>query len=129
MTTIRSIRLPDEIIKDLDEATVRDGYKSFNKFANHLIDDYMRPKLWLKTHPPSKPDLTKRVSFKIKGMKALTYILNEDEWDFWFDVPENEDVVIGDLPQENFDELVRQGLISEADVLANPAPQCNSVRL
>ena len=117
MTTIRSIRLPDGIIKDLDEATAKDGYKSFNKLANHLIDDYMRPRLWLKTHVPSQSQ-TKKVTIKVTP-KVMRYIFKK-EWDLATGVPDDVDEIVGEVLEENFRELLKEGLISEEDVRSDP---------
>ena len=117
MTTIRSIRLPDGIIKDLDEATAEDGYRSFNKLANHLIDEYLQPKRWKKTYVPSQSK-TKYVTIAITP-KVMRYIFQKD-WDLSTGVPDDEDVIEGEVLQENFDELVKQGLLCEGDARGEP---------
>ena len=118
MTTIRSIRLPDGIIKDLDEATAKDGYRSFNKLANHLIDEYLEPKIWIKKHPPSQPHSCFEVAIKLTP-KVMRYIY-EKEWDLSIGVPDDVDVIVGEVLEENFRELLKEGLISEDDVRSDP---------
>jgi hypothetical protein len=113
---IRSVRIPTDIVRELDVASAENGIKSFNKLALDLISHYLEVKKWEREYKASINN--NEPSRKLRGVEIritpkVMRRIYEKCADLVTVVPDNEDVILGYVEREVFDDLVSQGLVNK----------------
>lgn len=109
MVTIRSVRLPDEVVEDVDEITRRRGIKSFNQLVLGLIEKELDVKRWMALKESG--DFQEHSGKRIVITPRIMQYIYEKDIDLTENVEDGVEEIYGYVSSYDFDDLLAKGLI------------------